>query len=411
MALVPGFAWGQSVTVEKGGEFEAKTVLVPYAFYNESLKFAAGPAFITNGWLQEQMALIAMGWVSTNGSRAAFLFGRDTHVPPLERLFLDSRVSFARYDEFDSYIDGNPDYPDQRAGSNDSSEDNFVQTDGSDDFVQLIFKYLLPIGHGRDQIINTYVVDQGLLHRGATGGVLWNPLRSGRSYLELEPFFRRQDLNGDDGDAELETNGIRFALRYDNTDFTPNPSRGSSQEIALTRDWGKLGSDAPWTVFEFEYSHYFTLPTRPGLRQAVLALNFWTSNVLTWDSGTETRHRPPLFAGSTLGGLYRLRGYPEARFHDQAAIYYAAELRLTPSWNPIGPGSRLDWLEVASLQLVPFVEVGRVASAWQLSELHSDVKWDVGLGLRAMVKGLVIRIDTAISDEEVGLQMMVGHPF
>ncbi len=143
----------------------------------------------------------------------------------------------------------------------------------------------------------------------------------------------------------------------------------------------------------------------------MLALNFWTSNVLTWDSGTETPHRPPLFAGSTLGGLYRLRGYPEARFHDQAAIYYAAELRLTPSRNPIGPGSRLDWLEVAWLQLVPFVEVGRVASAWQLSELHSDVKWDVGLGLRAMVKGLVIRIDTAISDEEVGLQMMVGHPF
>ncbi len=39
------------------------------------------------------------------------------------------------------------------------------------------------------------------------------------------------------------------------------------------------------------------------------------------------------------------------------------------------------------------------------------MKWDVGLGLRAMVNRLVIRIDTAVSDETVGVQMMLEHPF
>ena len=63
-----------------------------------------------------------------------------------------------------------------------------------------------------------------------------------------------------------------------------------------------------------------------------------------------------------------------------------------------------------ALQFVPFVEVGRVAKGWTPSELYSDMKWNVGLGLRAMVKGLVIRVDTAVLEEEVGLQM-VGHPF
>ena len=409
--LIPGLAWGQSVATAKDQAFEAQTVLLPYGFYNENLKLGVGAAFVTNGWLQEQMALIATGFVTTNGSRSTFLFGRDTAVPGLDRLFLDSRLSFGYFDEFESYIDGNADFPNERAGSNDSHEDNFVRTQGDDNYVQLTFKYLLPIGQGRDTIINTYVVDQGLLHDGATRSGRWNPLQSGRSYLEIEPFFRKQNLDGDEGDAELETNGIRFALRYDNTDFSTNPSQGSSQEIAVTRDWGKLGSSAPWTVIEAEHSQYFALPRWRGLRQAVLALNVWTANALTWDSGTTTPHRPPLFAGASLGGLFRLRGYPEARFHDQAAIYYSAELRLIPTWNPIGRGSRLDWLGIAWLQLVPFVEAGRVARAWNLRELHSDMKWNVGVGFRALVKGLVVRVDIAASEEEVGVQMIVGHPF
>lgn len=44
-------------------------------------------------------------------------------------------------------------------------------------------------------------------------------------------------------------------------------------------------------------------------------------------------------------------------------------------------------------------------------ESNSDMKWDVGLGIRSWAKGIVVRIDTAVSDEEIGVQMMVSQPF
>jgi len=70
-----------------------------------------------------------------------------------------------------------------------------------------------------------------------------------------------------------------------------------------------------------------------------------------------------------------------------------------------------NYLGLEWIQAVPFVEVGRVADEYDLGELHSDMKWDVGIGLRAWMKGFVLRVDTAGSQEGVGIQMMVGHPF
>ena len=39
------------------------------------------------------------------------------------------------------------------------------------------------------------------------------------------------------------------------------------------------------------------------------------------------------------------------------------------------------------------------------------MKWDAGVGLRAMAKSLVIRLDFAGSPEGAAVQMMVGQPF
>ena len=107
-----------------------------------------------------------------------------------------------------------------------------------------------------------------------------------------------------------------------------------------------------------------------------------------------------------------MRGFPSSRFSDKAAIYYAAEYRMIPKWNPFDDVAWMNkYLEIAWWQLVPFIEVGRVAPSWSFKELHSDMKWDVGFGLRVMAKELVVRIDTAVSKEEFGVQMMIGHPF
>ena len=107
-----------------------------------------------------------------------------------------------------------------------------------------------------------------------------------------------------------------------------------------------------------------------------------------------------------------MRGYPAQRFNDKAAVYYAAELRLIPRWNPF---KRWDWLQkyvgILWLQFVPFLEIGRVAPEWSFNRLHTDMKWNAGLGIRAWAKGIVARIDTAYSDEGFEVQMMISQPF
>lgn len=182
----------------------------------------------------------------------------------------------------------------------------------------------------------------------------------------------------------------------------------------VSRDFGLFDSDESWTNLESELDFYIPFNFSDRFRQTVLALDTWTSYSPTWDerSNSEVSNRPPSYTGSTLGGLWRMRGYPSQRFNDKAAIYYAAELRLIPEWNPFEAWPKVQkYVGIQWLQFVPFVEIGRVAPEWSFSRLHSDMKWNVGFGLRAMAQGLVIRIDTAGSDEGIGVQMMVSQPF
>jgi hypothetical protein len=107
-----------------------------------------------------------------------------------------------------------------------------------------------------------------------------------------------------------------------------------------------------------------------------------------------------------------MRGYPFARFSDKAAISHAAEYRMIPRWNPF---TKWQWVQehvgVDWVQIVPFAEAGRVAPTWNLGTLHSSMKWDAGIGLRAHAKGLLVRVDVAGSGEGMRVQMMVDSPF
>ena len=55
------------------------------------------------------------------------------------------------------------------------------------------------------------------------------------------------------------------------------------------------------------------------------------------ESGGKITNRPPAYTSSTLGGLWRLHGYPSQRFNDKAATDYAAELRLIPEVSAKSP--------------------------------------------------------------------------
>jgi hypothetical protein len=359
--------------------------------------------------------MVASIMAGTEGSVMGFLMGQNIRpVRSLDRLFVDPIFSIGYFDNADIFIDGNPDFPDERAGSNDSDPDNFITGRGGDTFARARFKYLLPIGTGRQRILPAFQFDRGLLLDGANSDDTFNPWRNGLTWVELMPFFRSQSVENDRVDIDQATNGVELGLFYDNRDIGSNPSRGESVRLRVARDWGLFDSSDSWTSFGIEADHYVPLGASDGWRQRVLALNAWASYSPTWELRPDglVDNRPPAFSGATLGGLWRLRAFPAQRFNDKAGIYYAAELRLIPDWNPM---DRLPALQervgIQWFQFVPFVEVGRVAPAWDFSELHRDMKWNVGCGVRAWARGLVARVDVAYSDEGFGVQMMVGQPF
>ena len=407
-------SFGAGVVVDEEGKFSKQTLSLPYAFYNESFGFSAGYVYGVVGYPQKQSTLLATVMAGTTGSAMGFLVGRDIQMPLVDRLFLDPIVQVGHFMDNASYSNGKPRFAGERAGSNDSDKDNFVKGDGWDNFFRMKFKYLLPIGHGRDQIIGTYKMDHGLLKSGAEGGTSLNPLASGKTYLELRPFYRSQQIDGHHVDETTKTNGLDFSAFIDNRDYYANPSKGYGLRGKMSRDFGWFNSSNSWTNLESELDVYLPLKLSDRFRQSVVALDIWTSYSPTWDkkSSAEIKNRPPTYTGPTLGGIWRMRGYPTNRFSDRAAIYYTAEFRMIPRWNPFDkwPGIQ-KYVGIEWLQFVPFVEIGRVASEWNFKRLHSDMKWDAGLGIRALAKGIVIRIDSAVSNENFGVQMMIAQPF
>jgi len=404
----------QDIITGPDGQVTSQPLSLPYAFYNESFGAALAYVYGVVGQPQPQSSLLATVMAGSKGSAMGFFIGRDLRLPWSERLFLDPVISVGYFKENDLYIDGNSEFEDEHAGTNDSDENNFVTGDGWDNFFRIKFKYLLPIGEGRDEIIGVHRIDRGLLVAEKQQPFALSPLKSGKTYLELRPFYRSQSVDTDDLDEEIRTNGVNAGIFWDNRDFYANPSRGFSLRSKVSRDFGWLNSSESWTNVDTEFDAYFPLASVEGFRQNVVAINFWTAYSPSWEQQPDGSidNRPPAYTGSTLGGLWKLRGYPSQRFSDKAAVYYGLEWRLTPDWNPF---VRWTWLQrhvgIQWLQVVPFCELGRVAPSWNLSELHQDMKWSLGVGIRAWAKGIVVRIDTAASEEGMKIQMMVGHPF
>lgn len=400
---------------ESEDETTPRALILPYAFYTETLELAVGAGLGMSGNLQPQTKFFTTAFVTTNESRAFFLSLLDYQLPFAERVFVDFTGSTAYYADQRVYTGFNAAYPGEHAGSNDSSDDNFIRGAGDDDWYDLKFRFLLPAGQGMHTLINTYTLKDGLLVNGRSGGDIWNPLLSGRTNIELSIFNRHRSIVDESGENVGDSNGTMLALEYDNRDFFSNPAKGSLQKITLKKDFGFNSSDS-WSVAQLDLRKYYFLGRSDKLRQSVLALDYWTSYTLSWEPkvdslGPYIGGRPPNALGSSLGGFDRLRSYPVDRFSDKAAVYYSAELRLMPEWNPLGKMKLLKPLDIDWWMLVPFVEIGRVAPHWSFSDLHRDMRKVLGLGLRFMAQKAVFRLDTAVSSDSWSVYAMAGHPF
>jgi hypothetical protein len=413
-------ASAQEVLLKEGQTRELPgTFTVPFAFFSDSLGPAIGFSVGNRGFFQPQASAFATTVASASGTAYGFLAVRDLEIPGSERVFVNSQLNVGTFGELDLYQPGNPDFPAERAGSHGSDPDNFITGEGTDVKFWTLFGYILPIGTGAVSPVSRIVLRDGLVADGARDTSVWNPFRNSYTLAGIKPFYRAQDVETDEaGDQQVTTAGAEFILRYENTDFHENPSRGSYQQVRYSQDWGSLESTAPWQTVDFTASKFISLAPRERSRQRVLALNLWWIDTPSWEdvdeeNGEAVYERPPAFAGASLGGTERMRGYSEGRFNDRSAVYYAAEYRHIPEWNPLRD---IGWLNrrnarVQWIQYIAGVEVGRVHDEFDPQALHSDMKVSGLLGVRAMVNTLVVRADLGITEEGPAVQMTIDHPF
>jgi hypothetical protein len=412
-----------SILREENSKGAKERLILPYAFSSETMGLTVGVGASVKGYGQDQLTLAATVFAGSDDlegkdDAVGVIAGMwDLQIPYTHRLFLSATGSVGYYPRKRAYAA--PAYPPgiPQPGSNNSTSDQFVEVGGSDNWADFRLEYVLPIGATEDQAMMTYKLKNGMLTSAPTGGSKWNPLESGVTNVLLRQYNRYQTYQFDPGDLEWTIHPVQLAISYDNTDFPRNPSFGSRQFIGITHDFGWLESDSEWTFLEFEAAKFFSLGSSDRARQRVLALDFWTGDSPTYDETilpngyTQLSNAPPYYEGATLGGFYRMRAYPFYRFNDRSVIYTSAEYRYTPHGNPIGEIRWLKFLKMDWWQFVGFVEGGRVAREYTLSELTSDWKADIGVGIRAMVAGGMVRFDVAASNEGVGFWFMVNQPF
>ena len=396
---------------------EKEFLILPYAFPSDSMGTTGGVGAMTKGYGQEQLLFGATIFGSEDEAAGIIAGIWDYKLPWVERFYFSFMGSLGYYPRQRAYTMIGRTGSESEAGGNDSHKEDYIEDSGQDNWFEYKLEYVLPIGSMRNKSIAEYHLKDGLLTSGATGGDFWNPLETGITVLMIRQFNRYQSYETDDEELEGTIHPIEFGILYDNTDYPTNPSKGSSQYFGITHDNGWLESEEKWTFIEFEASKYFDLGESSLARQRILSLNFWTGDSPTWEITTNSSgeslvsNNPPFLEGARLGGFYRMRAYPNNRFNDRSVIYTTAEYRYTPKWNPIADISWLHFLKMDWFQVVGFIEGGRVANEYSFSKLFSDWKVDIGIGLRAMVAGGVLRFDIATCDETTTGWVMFGHPF
>ena len=397
---------------------ENETLLLPYVFSTDDLGTVFGVGAMVTGLHQQQMSL--GGTVFGGGETKGLALGLwDYRLFDTQRFFISAIGLAGKYPLMRAYSP----LPNEvtpagtaRQGANNSSVDGFVENSGTSNWWEVKLEYVLPIGKAKKTGMASYQLQGGLLTEN-NEVASWNPLETGTSVFVARQFNRYQLYQNEVGDIEGAVHALELGFLYDNTDFPKNPSQGSSQYLSFTYNPQWLKSNDDWTLIEFEASKYFSFGATRFAKQNILALNMWASYSPSWNviydeqGNSVVENNAPFLEGATLGGMYRMRGFRQNRFHDKAAIYATAEYRMTLDYNPIANISWLKFLNLDWFQTVLYVEGGRVAPTFSSSALFTDWKTDIGVSLRALTAGIVVRLDITASKEATTTWLMVGHPF
>jgi hypothetical protein len=404
----------ERVENKKGRE----TLILPYVFSTDELGTVFGVGGMVTGLHQKQMTLggTVFGGSETKGLALGLW---DYRLFDTQRFFISALGMGGKYPLLRAYSPLPEEYTpagENRPGSNDSNFDDYLESRGTNNWWEIKLEYVLPIGNAVKQGMVNYKLQGGLLTENIEVGD-WNPLERGTTVLVARQFNRYQLYQNEKGSLEGAVHALELGVLYDNTDFPVNPSQGSTQYFSFTYNPKWLKSNDEWTLIEFEASKYFSFGASDFAKQNIIALNMWASYSPSWEVNYDEQgnslveNHAPFIEGATLGGMNRLRGFRQNRFHDKAAIYATAEYRMTLDYNPIANVNWLNFLNLDWFQTVFFVEGGRVAPTFSGDTLLEDWKADVGFSLRALTGGIVVRLDITASKEDTTTWLMVGHPF
>jgi hypothetical protein len=113
---------------------------------------------------------------------------------------------------------------------------------------------------------------------------------------------------------------------------------------------------------------------------------------------------------TSLGGVNRLRAYPQGRFYDTYTAFFGAEYRwyIKNYWKPFDSylwrGVNTGW------QLAVFQEFGQVSDK-NNHTLYEDMKSSTGIGVRVLFNTMVVRLDIATGEEGEQVSFFYGYSF
>lgn len=378
---------------------------LPFAFYSNSLGWVLGTFSSIKGYPQKNSFAKTGVLISTNGSRYLYFQADEIQNPLFKRQFIRPDFFVGKLGNVKEYI--GPPVNGIIPGSNSSKENQFLLLHGNDYWFELNFKHLLPIGKGESENLE-YLIDIK-----ENDLVSENIFDLGKFYFETKLIYRNMDLKNDIIKTKIVASAIDISVSNDNTNYIYFPTYGTYQKLSYIKQIKAFGCDVPADIWKVDLRFFYPLfDYYLSSYPTILSLNFITMDTPSWNLKYKGKNqRGKLFIGPTLGGTKYLRGYKDLRYHDRAMLYYSLELRKSLDWNPFRYYDLTRKIGIELLQLALFCDFGRVSEKWQLDEFHKKMQYTYGIGIRALMNGMVLRMDAGKSRENFMIQMFVENPF
>lgn len=124
---------------------------------------------------------------------------------------------------------------------------------------------------------------------------------------------------------------------------------------------------------------------------------------------TDAKKEAKIGSATALGGLDRLRGYPQSRFSDSYTNFQGIEFR----YYFLETKKTFDWIVekgvYTGMQLAAFYEQGTVAP--NTGELWKNIKNSYGFGARVVLSSFIFRMDLGFSEEGREVTVFFDYPF